>query len=81
MVCPWSAVGAGVGLGAKSESAEGPAEEEHRSRDEHRLATDFSADRGSVGSPQILALAWGLGVHCALLTQAEKRGVIFFPLK
>lgn len=51
------AVGAGVGLGAKPESAEGPAEEEHRSGDEHRLATDFSADRGSAGSPQSLALA------------------------
>lgn len=49
-------VGAGVGLGAKPESAQGPAEEEHGSRDEHRLVSDFSADRGSAGSPQSLAL-------------------------
>lgn len=56
----------GVGLGAEPDSAEGPAEEEHRSRDEHRLATDFSADRGSAGSPQSLALTegWEYIVHC-----------------
>lgn len=50
------AVGAGVGLGVQPESAEGPAEEQHRCRDERRLTTDFSADRGSAGSPQSLAL-------------------------
>lgn len=59
------AVGAGVGLGAKPESAEGPAEEEHRSGDEHRLATDFSADRecGFASEP-----GTGLGFGSTLCT-------------
>lgn len=58
-----AALGAGVGLGAKPESAEGPAEEEHRCRDERRLASAFSADRGSAGS--LRAWHW-LGAGSAL---------------
>lgn len=55
MVCSCSggwrpAVGEGTGLGVKPESAKDPVEEARCSSDEHRLAADFSADRGSAGS-------------------------------
>lgn len=76
---PGPAVGAGAGLGAQPESAAGPAEQEHRSRDGRRLATDFCADRererGLASEPGL-----GLGVRCACSRRMETGGVSYSPL-